>query len=102
MKLDSLRLNTFKNFYKQHKTNNKALDFLFYGLLVWLEDYFIDYKTFAAIERGLDPIKPPPPSLPTPDYSEELDGDTPLGGEMRLTYTFTHEKDTQTNLQESR
>ena len=98
----SLRLNIFKSFYRRHKTNNKAIDHLFYGLLLWLEDFFIDYKTFAAIERGLDPIKPPPPSLPTPKYSEVTDGETPLGGEMRLTHTFTHEESNQKDLQESR
>ena len=96
------KLNQFRTFYRSLKTNNKAIDFLIYAFLFWLEEIFIDYKVFAALERALDPIDIPPPSLPKPVYTEELDGDTPLGGEMRLSYTFTHEESTKEDLQKGR
>lgn len=49
-----LRLNDFKNIYRTLKTNIIWLDWLLLGLLVWVEEAYIDYKIEKEIDGAIE------------------------------------------------
>ena len=91
--LVKFKLNLFRDIYYRFKTKNKIINHLLYGFLFWIEEHFIDWKVNRTLDKAIAPLTPPDPSLPQPIYSEELDGPTPLGGEMRLTASWQESDD---------
>ena len=84
-----LKLNEFKALYKAWKTNVPWLDHLILGLLVWLEQKFIDYRVKTTVDEAIKEYETlhdvPMPDMVTPIYTEKpSEGSTRLP-EMRLT-----------------
>ena len=52
--VEHLRLNLFKKTYKALKTKIIWIDWLLLGLLVWIEDAYIDYKVDKEIDGAID------------------------------------------------
>jgi hypothetical protein len=92
--MDRLVLNEFKDAYKALQPYlMKPLDFLVYGLLVWLQEKVIDYKTTAAVDQAIKEfeqaeVKEPP--LTTGVYSETGSG---FFDEMRMTAKYLVDDD---------
>jgi len=52
--MDRLVINEFKAAYRALQPRLvKPLDFLVYGLLVWLQKKLIDYKTTTAVDQAI-------------------------------------------------
>ena len=49
-----LKLQVFRSTYKEYKTGIPVLDFLFLGLLVWIEEAYIDYKVEKEVDEAID------------------------------------------------
>jgi len=83
-----LRLVEFQVLFKSWKRGIPWWDHLLLGLLVWLEDKFIDLRVEAELDSAIEEYKKIEPSLPdyvTPVYTETFsEGSTSLP-EMRLT-----------------
>jgi len=87
--LDRLVLNEFKDAYKGLQPYLvKPLDFLVYGLLIWLQDKVIDYKTTVAVDeaiRAFEQAEVKEPPLTEGVYSES---GSDFFDEMRMTARF--------------
>ena len=92
--MDRLVLNEFKDAYKALQPYlMKPLDFLVYGLLVWLQEKVIDYKTTTAVTHAIEEyerseVKEVP--LTTGVYSETGSG---FFDEMRMTAKYLVDDD---------
>lgn len=49
-----LKLQVFRSVYKKYKTGISALDLLFLGLLVWIEEAYIEYKVEKEVDTPID------------------------------------------------
>lgn len=96
MALDKLVLVELKTFYKALQPRLvKPWDFLLYGLLVWLQEKLIEYKTTAAVDdaiRRFEEAEVKEPPLTEGVYSETGSG---FFDEMRMTarYVTTEQQD---------
>ena len=80
----TLRLNEFKNLYKQLKRGIPWWDHLLLGVLMWLEEHFINLKVESTVDNAIDDynqVDTTPTGVPPPIYSEK-------DGEMRLTAPY--------------
>jgi hypothetical protein len=83
-----LRLNEFKALYKAWRTKISWVDHLLLGLLVWLEEKFIDYRVTTTVDEAIDEyekIEEPMPDCFTPVYTETSSETSTRLPEMRLT-----------------
>jgi hypothetical protein len=92
-----LRLNEFKILYKGWRKGILWWDHLLLGLLVWLEDKFIDYRVEITVDEAVkkyhEEMDKVDPVIPPPIYTETLsEGSTSLP-EMRLTAPWYKEAD---------
>ena len=87
--MDRLVLNEFKAAYRALQPRLvKPLDFLVYGLLVWLQEKVIDYKTTAAVDEAIrvfEQAEVKEPLLTEGVYSETGSG---FFDEMRMTSRY--------------
>lgn len=51
--IPKLRFKTTRDIYQKFKTSNPAINFLIYGLLFWIEDHVVDYKTKTAVDSAI-------------------------------------------------
>ena len=54
-------------------------------------DYWVDYRTCVTmtdVDRQAAELNPEPVKMEEPTFTETLEGETPLGGEMRLSHDF--------------
>ena len=89
-----LRLNEFKDLYKQLKrgipswlASSPWWDHLLFGVLMWLEEHFINLKVESTVDNAIDDynqVDTTPTGVPPPIYSEK-------DGEMRLTAPYFDE-----------
>ena len=90
-------MNEFKALYKAWRTKIPWVDHLLLGLLVWLEEKFIDYRVTTTVDEAIEEyekIEEPMPDCVTPVYTEKLSEASTRLPEMRLTapwYTDTKE-----------
>ena len=52
-------------------------------------DYWVDWRasiTMASVDAQVKKLNPDPVVLKRGTFSETLEGETPLGGEMRISY----------------
>ena len=49
-----LKLNDFKKIYRLVKTGAPPVDFLILGLLVWIEEAYIEYKVDKEVDTAID------------------------------------------------
>lgn len=83
-----LRLNEFKTLFKAWSRGIPWWDHLLLGLLVWLEDKFIDLRVQSELDQAIEDYKKIEPSLPdyvTPVYTETPSESSTRLPEMRLT-----------------
>jgi len=83
----TLRLNEFKDLYKQLKRGIPWWDHLLFGVLMWLEEHFINLKVESTVDNAIDDynqVDTTPTGVPPPIYSEK-------DGEMRLTAPYFDE-----------
>jgi hypothetical protein len=83
-----LVLNEFKAAYRALQPSLvKPLDFLVYGLLVWLQEKVIDYKAKTAVDQAIKEFEEQELPLPGPVgvYSETGSG---FFDEMRITTKY--------------
>lgn len=89
-----LKLNEFKELYQALKQNIPWLDHLILGLLVWIEEWYIDKKVKAEVDKAVEEVKLPPlPDYITPVYSEKPSEASRSLPEMHLTAPWYKEKD---------
>jgi hypothetical protein len=86
--MDRLVLNEFKDAYRGLQPYLvKPLDFLAYGLLVWLQEKVIDYKVTSEVDQAIKRFEEQ--ELPSPGpvgvYSETGSG---FFDEMRITTKY--------------
>jgi hypothetical protein len=82
-----LRLPEFKNLFSQLKRGIPWVDHLILGLLVWLEEYFLNARIENEVSKAVEEyelLDPPIVSLPKPLYSEVDSPTSELLPEMRL------------------
>lgn len=78
--MEPLKLNIFKDLFKSIRTKIPWLDHLLLGLLVALEDWYIDQKVESSVDAAIAEYEASEVvSESAPIYSETEDG------EMRLT-----------------
>jgi len=66
--MDRLVLNEFKEAYRALQPRLvKPLDFLVYGLLVWLQEKVIDYKTTTAVDQAIKEFEEHKPLTQAPN-----------------------------------
>lgn len=85
MELPRLKLPETKQIYLAAKDLPSWCRFLLLGLLVWIEERWIDHKTVVAVDQAIAEYEkqhPPNVVLPPPVYSESGNG---FFDEMRLT-----------------
>jgi hypothetical protein len=83
--MERLVLNEFKAAYRALQPHLvKPLDFLVYGVLVWLQEKVIDYKTTTAVDQAIKAFEQQelPAPAPVGVYSESGPG---FFEEMRIT-----------------
>ena len=86
--MDRLVLNEFKDAYKALQPSlRKPLDYLVYGVLIWLQQKVIAYKTTAAVDQAIKAFEQQELPLPRPVgvYSETGSG---FFDEMRITTKY--------------
>jgi len=86
--VDHLQLNEFKALYKEWKTKIPWVDHLLLGLLVWLEEKFIDYRVTTTVDEAIEEyekLEEPMPDCVTPVYTEKPSKASTRLPEMRLT-----------------
>jgi hypothetical protein len=86
--VDHLKLNEFKALYKEWKTKIPWVDHLLLGLLVWLEEKFIDYRVTTTVDEAIEEyekLEEPMPDCVTPVYTEKPSEASTRLPEMRLT-----------------
>ena len=92
-----LKLNEFRELYKSCQTKIPWVDHLLLGLLVWLEERFIDYRIRVEVDEAIkeyQSLQEPLPDCVTPVYTEKLSDTSTRLPEVRLTapwYTDTKE-----------
>ena len=82
-----LRLNEFKTLYKTWKRGIPWWNHLLLGVLMWLEEHFINLKIESTVDNAIDDynqVDTTPTGVPPPIYSE-------TDGEMRLTAPYFDE-----------
>jgi hypothetical protein len=77
-----LKTNEFKELLRLGRSWPLWLRHLWLGLLVYLEERWIDAKVKATVDAAIEKIDLPPSSVSPPVYSESGDG---FFDEMRLT-----------------
>ena len=88
-----LKLNEFRVIYQALKKGIPWLDHLILGLLVWLEERYIDQKVKKAVDQAVEEVVLPPLSdYVTPVYSEKPSEASRSLPEMRLTAPWYKEK----------
>ena len=81
-----LRLNEFKTLYKRLKRGIPWWDHLLFGVLVWLEEHYIDLKVKSTVDNAIEEVVlPPMPDCVTPVYRETPSATSVSLPEMRLT-----------------
>jgi hypothetical protein len=81
-----LRLNEFKELYRQLKTGVPWLDFLILGGLVWLEDKYIQIRVESTVDQALEEVKlPPMPDYVSPVITEKPSETSTSLPELRIT-----------------
>ena len=81
-----LRLDEFHQLYVRLKRGTPWFDYLLLGLLVWIEEWVMSYKTTVEVDKAVNGVELPP----IPDYTTPIYRETPGKGsisvsEMRLT-----------------
>lgn len=82
-----LKLNEFKVLYRQLKRGIPWLDHLILGVLVWLEEKFIDLRVESTISTAIEEynaVDTTPSGVPDPIYTEIDSPTSELLPEMRL------------------
>ena len=82
-----LRLPEFKNLYQSLRRGIPWVDHLLLGLLVWLEEYFLNARIENEVDKAVEEyeqIDSPVVSLPQPLYSEKPSETSIKLPEMRL------------------
>jgi len=92
---DQLKLNEFKTLYRVLKQGMPPwFSFLVLGLLVWVEEKFIDIRIKTEVDEAIKEYEtlhsPPEVVLPEPVYSETGDD---FFDEMRLTAPWVAQED---------
>ena len=89
-----LRLNEFKDLYKQLKRGIPWWDHLLFGVLMWLEEHFINLKVESTVDNAIDDynqVDTTPTGVPPPVYSETPSETSSNLPEMRLTAPYFDE-----------
>lgn len=81
--MKKLKLNSFKTLYKTYKTNVPVLDFLLLGLLVWIEEAYVDYKIDKEVTDAVN------------KYQKDIHG---IDKDWKETAKFTETWDNNTQL----
>ena len=81
-----LRLDELHQLYVRLKRGTPWFDYLLLGLLVWIEEWVISYKTTVEVDKAVNGVE----LLPMPNYTTPIYQETPGKGslsvsEMRLT-----------------
>ena len=79
---NKLKLTEFRILYRTWKRGIPWWDHLLLGLLVWLEDKFIDLRVQAELDQAIEDYKKIEPSLP--DYVTPVYTETPSESSTRL------------------
>ena len=90
-----LRLEEFKILFSRLKRGIPWLDHLLLGLLVWLEEMFLEARIQLEVDKAIEEyeqLDPSTVSLPPPVYSEKPSETSTSLPEMRLTAPWYIEK----------
>lgn len=93
-----LRLEEFRVLYRTWRRGIPWFDHLLLGLLVWLEEKFIDARVKVEVDQAIEEykkIEPPMPDMVTPIYTEKPSETSTSLPEMRLTapwYDVTYDE----------
>lgn len=81
-----LKLNEFKQLYRSLRKGIPWFDHLILGLLVWVEEWWIDKRVKEEVSKAIEEVELPPlPDYITPIYSEKPSDTSTSLPEMRLT-----------------
>ena len=81
-----LRLNEFKDLYKQLKRGIPSWDHLVFAILWWLEEKIIDHRVKTTVDEAIkEVVLPPMPDCVTPIYRESPGEASTSLPDMRLT-----------------
>jgi hypothetical protein len=81
-----LKLNEFKVAYKSLKTGLPLVDYLLLGLLVGIEQWYIQFRTVTEVNRALKDYEDTEVVIPvSPVYTEKPSETSTSLPEMRLT-----------------
>ena len=88
----ALKTNTFKDIHNLSKGLPDWLQFLWLGLLVAIETWWIDQKTTQEVSDAIEKVEPslPPSGVVPPVYSETGNG---FFDEMRLSAPWKAQED---------
>lgn len=88
----ALKTNTFKDIHNLSKGLPDWIRFLWLGLLVFLEEWWIAQKVTHAVEDAIKEVEPslPPSGVPDPIYSETGND---FFDEMRLSAPWKAQED---------
>jgi hypothetical protein len=85
----TLKLNEFKALYKALKTGVVFIDYLLFGLLVWIEEKLIDNRVRVELDEAIEEYKTlhetDLPDMVSPLYTEKPSDTSTSLPEMRLT-----------------
>lgn len=90
-----LRLEEFKILFSRLKRRIPWIDHLLLGLLVWLEEMFLEARVQLEVSKAIEEyeqIDSPVVSLPQPVYTEKPSETSTSLPEMRLTAPWYKEK----------
>lgn len=77
-----------RGLYRDNPWLQKVHDNYFEIWVQWRTDI-----TMKEVDRQIAELNPEPVKMVEPTFTETLEGETPLGGEMRLRYDFTEDND---------
>ena len=81
-----LKLNEFKQLYRSLRKGIPWFDHLILGLLMWVEEWWIDKRVKEEVNKAIEEVELPPlPDYVTPIYSEKPSDTSTSLPEMRLT-----------------
>lgn len=81
-----LKLNEFKQLYRSLRKGIPWFDHLILGLLVWIEEWWIDKMVKEEVGKAIEEVELHPlPDYVTPVYSEKPSDTSTSLPEMRLT-----------------
>ena len=88
-----LRLNELHQLYLRLKRGTPWFDYLLLGLLVWIEEWVISYKTTVEVDKAVNSVElEPMPDCVTPVYTETPSDTSVSLPDMRLTAPWYEER----------